>query len=70
MEINIMNQFRKNTYKGRDSGFAEGRNEIIHSFIESLIECDIPIELIRNKLITKCNLSESDADLYLSEYFK
>ena len=51
-------------------GFNEGRNEAIHSAIESFIECNISPEIIRNKLITKFNLSESDADSYLSEYFK
>lgn len=51
--------------KGMAQGIAQGISQSIQIFVDSMLELDISPSFIKNKLIDKFNLSESEADEYL-----
>lgn len=50
---------------GQEKGMAQGISQSIQIFVDSMLELDISPSFIKNKLIDKFNLSESEADEYL-----
>lgn len=49
----------------QEKGMAQGISQSIQIFVDSMLELDISPSFIKNKLIDKFNLSESEADEYL-----
>jgi predicted transposase YdaD len=55
--------------EGKEEGRKEGREEGIRAFVETLAEFGIKRELIKNRLLMKCDLTETQAENYMDVYF-
>lgn len=55
---------------GMEVGMEAGMDIGIHALIEVLQETNTPMDIIKSKLLSKFNISETDADEFLKKYYK